>query len=183
MTQEARPDIPDTAGTPSGPKEAGNAESGAPYGTPSGIKGEVFTQEQLNKLVAERVAKERERFADYDDLKAKASELDKLKDAQKSELEKATEKLAAAEAKAKALEEEAKAREWRLAARTERGLPESVDPLLTGATKEEIEAKADILAAQIPKGAKPVVRMDTGAASEPAEGSGLKEFFKERLGG
>ncbi|MDF1596956.1 MAG: hypothetical protein P1T08_12830 [Acidimicrobiia bacterium] len=61
----------------------------------------TFTQEDLDRVVADRLRRERSKYADYDDLKAKASEFDKAQEEQKTELEKATERAAAAE-KAKA---------------------------------------------------------------------------------
>lgn len=57
----------------------------------------TFTQEQLDRIVEDRLKRERAQFADYDDLKAKAAKLDEAEEAQKTELQKA--KDAAAEAK------------------------------------------------------------------------------------
>lgn len=38
----------------------------------------TFNQEELNKIVAERIDRERKKFSDYEDLKTKASEYEKL---------------------------------------------------------------------------------------------------------
>lgn len=56
------------------------------------------SQEELNKLIGERVDRERKKYADYKDLQTKAAEYDKLADANKSEIEKANEKATKAEA-------------------------------------------------------------------------------------
>lgn len=56
------------------------------------------TQQELNRMISERVSRERAKFADYDDLRGKAAEYAKLQEATKSETEKAAERLAAADA-------------------------------------------------------------------------------------
>lgn len=60
----------------------------------------ITTQADLDKVIGDRVARERGKYADYADLQAKAAEFDKLADANKSELEKANEKANAAQAEA-----------------------------------------------------------------------------------
>ena len=55
----------------------------------------TFTQEQVDAIVAERLKRERAKYADYDDLKTKATKYDEAEEASKSELQKATEKAAA----------------------------------------------------------------------------------------
>lgn len=49
------------------------------------------TQEDLNRIIGERVARERAKFADYDDLKKKADAHDKALDEARTEQEKAVE--------------------------------------------------------------------------------------------
>jgi hypothetical protein len=49
----------------------------------------TFTQAELDTIIGQRIARERSNFADYDDLKAAKTELDQIKDANASELEKA----------------------------------------------------------------------------------------------
>ena len=62
----------------------------------------TFTQAQFDRLVGERVARERQKYGDYDDLKAKAAKLAELEDAQKSELQRAQDAREAAEKTAQA---------------------------------------------------------------------------------
>ena len=64
--------------------------------------GKTFTQDELNRVVSDRLARERGKYADYDDLKKQAAKLQKIEDAQKSELERAQEARKAAEDAAKA---------------------------------------------------------------------------------
>lgn len=66
---------------------------------------QTFTQADLDRIVGERLARqERTKYADYEDLKTKASELDTLKQSQLSDQEKAVE-TARIEAKAQAAAE------------------------------------------------------------------------------
>ena len=73
----------------------------------SGSEPKTFTQEQVNRMIQERIARvKREEPADYAELKAKAARLDEIEEANKSDLQKATD--AAAKAKATADEWKAK---------------------------------------------------------------------------
>lgn len=56
------------------------------------------SQQELNRIVTERVKRERDKFADYGDLKAKAEEFDKLAQSRMSEVERANERASKAEA-------------------------------------------------------------------------------------
>lgn len=60
------------------------------------------SQEELNRIVGERLARERQKFADYNDLKAKAKRLEEIEAASASDLEKAV-KAAREEGKAEVI--------------------------------------------------------------------------------
>ena len=132
----------------------------------------ITTQEEFDRAIGARVYEERSKFSDYDDLKKAKAELEKIKEADKTDLEKYADRAAAAEAKVAAYEKAAQEAKWRLEVRTEMGLPESLDVLLTGETLEEIKAKAEILSANIPvkKTEKPIVPGDTGDNSANTDG-------------
>ena len=49
----------------------------------------TFSQADVDRMIAERLSREQKKYADYDALKAAKEELNKLKDGQKRELEKA----------------------------------------------------------------------------------------------
>ncbi|MBI4496843.1 MAG: phage scaffolding protein [Chloroflexi bacterium] len=53
--------------------------------------GKTFTQEELDRVINERLARERDKYKDYEDLKKAKAKLDELDTANKSELEKAQE--------------------------------------------------------------------------------------------
>lgn len=74
-------------GAQSGTQGAGGSQNTPPAGR-------TFTQEQLDAIVQDRVA--RAKPADYDDLKQKAGEYDKLKEGEKTDLQKAQEAAAQA---------------------------------------------------------------------------------------
>jgi hypothetical protein len=101
------------------------------------------SQDELNKIISERVARERAKFADYTDLKGKAAKFDELDQASKTEQERLTERLAAAEARAAEIE----GRALRLEVASENGLTPAQAKRLVGSTREELEADAKELLA------------------------------------
>lgn len=53
----------------------------------------TFTQEELDRVLADRLKREREKYGDYEELKAKADRLKELEDADKDELTRAQERI------------------------------------------------------------------------------------------
>jgi hypothetical protein len=72
----------------------------APESTPPETPDKTFTQADLDRIVQDRLNRDRAKFADYDDLKAKATKLDELEQANKTELEKVLARAEAAEKRA-----------------------------------------------------------------------------------
>lgn len=103
-----------------------------------------FTQEQVNAIVRDRLAKERAKYADYNDLKTKAAEYDKQQEASKTELQKAQEKSEALEKELADMKTKEKVRGIREQVSEKTGVPTN---LLTGSTEEDCQKQAeDILA-------------------------------------
>lgn len=98
----------------------------------------ITSQEDFDRRIAARIARERKRFEDYDEIRAKAARLDELEEQNKTEAQRAAERLAAAEKRAAELELKATRAEVAAA----KGVPAD---LLTGSTAEELEASADAL--------------------------------------
>lgn len=98
----------------------------------------ITSQEDFDKAIQARIARERNKFADYGELKAKAEKLTKIEEANKTEAQKQQEALAEAQAKLAELTT-AKTRAEVAAAK---GVPAE---LLSGSTQEELEASADAL--------------------------------------
>lgn len=78
-------------------------EDQTPAETPPEEK--TFTQADLDRVVSERLKREREKFGDVDELRQKAKDYDALQEAQKTELQKAADRAEAAETRARVLEE------------------------------------------------------------------------------
>lgn len=78
---------------------------GAPAQTGGG-PARTFTQAELDAIIADRLARERERYKDYDSLRQQAAELQKLKQAQMTETERL--QTAAAENERRAIAAEAR---------------------------------------------------------------------------
>lgn len=103
----------------------------------------TFTQAELEAIIGDRLARERAKYGDYDDLKSKASELDKIREAEKTDLEKL--QGAHEETLGKLARVEHDLRITRAAAR--HGLSEEAAAFLHGETDEEVEEAAKKLAA------------------------------------
>lgn len=118
-------------------------------GAQQGANERTFTQADVDRVVQERLAREREKYADHEDLQRKAAELDEIKASQQSELEKVTARAEAAEKKAAeavAAQKAAEVQALRVRIATEKGVPAKLAKYITGETQEEIEAAAEDLA-------------------------------------
>ena len=126
------------------------AANAAAQTTPEQPAGKTFTQAELDAIVADRLARERAKYPDYESLKAKAAKFDAAEEAGKSELQKATDQAAALKSELDALKKENALREIRENVAKEKGVPAS---LLTGDSEEACKAQADaILAFAKPSG-------------------------------
>lgn len=123
-----------TAGTKTEPKPSQDPAPKSPE--PVEQSGRTFTQDEVNAIAAAERRKAEERFAGYEDLKAKAEQFDAAQDAAKTDLQRATERAETAEKRAHALLVEAVA--------ASKGVPASH---IIGDTREALEASADQLLA------------------------------------
>jgi hypothetical protein len=101
----------------------------------------IQSQDDLDRIITKRLARERERFGDYEALKDKASKFDQLEDDKKSEIQKASDRATQAETRAS----DAELRALRLEVAMDKGLTPTQAKRLVGKTKEELEADADEL--------------------------------------
>jgi hypothetical protein len=169
---------------------AGNAGESAGQTTPpaGGAPAQQFapitSQADLDRVIGERLNRQRAQFGDYDTLKTKAAKLDEIEAKSKSELERATDAAKAHEARASAAET-ALMRHQVAAAK---GIPAELADRLNGKTKEEMEADADKLLGVIkPQGAapggdplRPVTTLRSGAlpAGAPAGGGSANDWMR-----
>lgn len=137
----------------------------------------VEDQAAFDKLVASRLTREREKFADYDDLKAQVTTLTEAAKAHDDALAAAVKRAEDAEAKVTARDEADAFAKVRSEVATSAGLPADV---LRGSTKEELEAHAAALKPLItvPKGPVIPTQGDTPAAdSAGAEDRAFANFL------
>ena len=134
-------------------------------------QGKTFTQEDVNRIVAERV----KRYANYEELKQKAEQFDQIEESNKTELQKAVEKANGLQSELDALKNATKLRDLRDEVSKEKGVPAN---LLTGTTKEECEAQAEEIisfAAQrqgypaVPDGGEPTVTVKRATRDQFAD--------------
>lgn len=137
----------DGGGTGSGGNGSG---SGAGSGTGGGER--TFSQTEVDRIIGDRLAREREKYGDYEDLRAKATKLDELEDAKKSDEQKLLERIEAAEKRVTEAESRAQKSDLQLMrARVgaAKGLSPALAARLAGTTEEEITADADDLLASM----------------------------------
>lgn len=116
----------------------------------------ITTRDALQKIIDSRLGRIKQQYSDYDALKAKAAEFDKLQDQSKSELQKMADRIAAAENELKAERRNA----MKATVSAAKGVPASA---LIGDTIEELEAHADELLAW--RGKQQQARATTGLKS------------------
>lgn len=104
----------------------------------------IETQEKFDEMVRERLARERAKYADYDELKAKAAKFDEAEEARKSDLEKANERISELEAEAKSREEADRLATARAKVSRETGVPAD---LISGTDEESMTESAKAISA------------------------------------
>ena len=131
----------------------------------------TFTQDDVNRIVAERV----KRYSNYEELKQKAEQFDKLEEANKSELQKAVDRANGLESELNELKNANTLRELRDEVSKEKGVPAD---LLTGKTKEECEAQAEQIISyatkrpgypSVPDGGEPTVTIKKSTRDQFAD--------------
>lgn len=150
----------------------------APEGTQDGNKGgqtstapefePITSQEALDKALGKRLERERAKFSDYDELKAKAGQLDALSEASQTETEKANTRATKAETE----RDDARAEALRLRVAVEHGITlEDADLFLTGKDEESLTAQAKRLSDREAdrKKSGPLARREGQTITRPAE--------------
>jgi hypothetical protein len=110
-----------------------------PNDTPTPKKddeGKTFTQADIDRIVADRLSREKNKYSDYDELKAKADKFDEKEAANKSEAD----RLRDENAKLQKERDENAAKALRLEVAGEKGIKSKY---VTGSSREEMEAAAD----------------------------------------
>lgn len=145
-------------------EEKGQAQSGESGG--DGFK-PITSQEQLDRLIGERINKVKSQFTDYDDLKSKASKLDELEEKNKTELQRIAEERDAAVKERDGL----KVAQLKLDVGVSKGLTPTQAKRLVGSTKEELEADAEAFLSDLGTKAAGGVRRDPKKLQSGSKGS------------
>lgn len=137
----------------------------------------TFTQTEVDAIVRDRLQRERNKYADYEAYKEKAEKFDAAEEAQKSELQKATERASALEAELNTLKRAAEVRGIRDQVAKETGVPAS---LLTAETEEACKEQAEAIKAFANPSGYPTVK-DAGEVMKNMSGTpqdSFSEWFK-----
>ena len=133
----------------------------------------TFTQAELDTIISDRLRREREKYSDYDALKEKATKLDEIEEASKTELQKATERAEKLETELSQMKRAEEIRQIRDKVATETGVPSN---LLSGETEETCaeQAKA-IMEFKMANSGYPNVK-DAGELQNTIKGSTRQQF-------
>lgn len=142
---------------------------------PGGETPKTFTQEDVNRIVANRVAK----YHDYEELKEKAARYDEAEEASKSELQKAQEKATALQSEIDTMKKVASIQTMRNEVSQTTGVPAE---LLTGETKEDCEAQAAAINAYAKPTGYPNVK-DGGEPHKATQKKSNRDLFADWMNG
>ena len=133
----------------------------------------TFSQAEVDAMIGERLSRERAKYADYEQIKAKADQFTAQEEASKTELQKALDKAGKLQAELEALKKSNVARDARDKVSAETGVPAN---LLTGETEEACKAQADAILKW--RGDKPKypATNDGGEAGTPSGGATRDQF-------
>lgn len=108
----------------------------------------ITSQEEFDRALSKRLERERSKFADYDEIKTKAAEFDKVAEASKTELQKALERAEAAEKRAQAFEAKEQRQQWATEIVKGSDVPAAA---LRGSTREELAEHFEVLKGLVSK--------------------------------
>ena len=160
----------------------GEPPAGGSDGGGEDIQPKSFTQEQVDQIVEKRLAKERGKYKDYDELKDKAMKFDEAENAGKSELDRLKESNAALQKQIDDATAERQHAEWVSEVAKAKDVPAG---LLRGGTKEELEEHANLLHAALHPASKGAhVRNQAGTPSHQNNSKDAEElsYIRKLLG-
>lgn len=143
-------------------------EGTPPEGGQDGKADKGFTppasQDELNRIIEARLARERGKFADYDDLREKATKFDEAQQASLSEIERERQAREAAEKELNKYRTREQVSQWAAEIVKDSAIPASV---LRGSTKEELAEHFEQLKALAPPASKSRTHVPPG---KPVDG-------------
>lgn len=135
--------------------------------------GKTFTQDEVNNLIAREKGVFQQKYADYDDLREKASRFDELEEAGRTDLERATTERDQLKTELTTSQVE----NLRLRVALEKKLPVELIDRLKGSSEEEFKADADALL-QLVKPAEEKPPSFDGGARSSAPASDMNTFIR-----
>lgn len=143
----------------------------------------ITSQEQLDGILKSRLAREREKvaskYADYDDLKAKAAKFDEAEAAQASDLEMARKEIGELKAAAAKRDEADRVRNLRAKVSKATGVPAD---LISGGDEESMTAFAKAVAEFARKPSAPALKESGRSAGTKAGDDGFREIARMLAG-
>lgn len=133
----------------------------------------TFTQDEVNAIVNDRLGREKAKYSDYEAMKAKAAKFDELEEANKTELQKASEKVSALQDELNAIKKSNEIRDIRAEVAKEMGIPAD---LLTAETREACEAQAKAINAYASAQMGYPTLKDGGEVTKQTGGSTRQQF-------
>ncbi len=145
-----------------------NTDDGNGSPAPEAKPEKSFTQAELDQVLKDRLERERKKYADYDELKASREELQRIKDGERTELEKLQAERDKALSELDSLKSTlAKKERDALALKllTDAGLPAALAPRILGESEEDMQSDIETLKELFP------VKKTVGAPT-PSDGGG-----------
>ena len=140
----------------------------------------TFTQDEVNQMIGERLAREKAKYSNYEELEAKAQKFDEIEEKSKTELQKAQEERDALKAELEGMKKANSVRELREKDAKEKNIPAN---LLTGETEEDCTAQADAILSFAMPNAYPAVK-DGGEVRKTMKkdtASQFADWFNEQI--
>lgn len=132
----------------------------------------TFSQAEVDAIVGDRLKRERTKYADYDALKEKADRLDAIEEANKTELQRATERVTALQTELDGLKHAESLRQMRESVSNETGVPIS---LITADNEEDARKQAQSIIEFARPAGYPTVK-DGGEARTSGKSTTRQQF-------
>ena len=136
----------------------------------------TFTQADVDKIVSDRLQRERQKYPDYEDLKAKAAKLDELEEANKTALQKATDRADSLQKELDGMKAAEAVRQVREKVAKEMNIPAN---LLTADTEDGCKEQAEAIQAYAKPGGYPQVK--DGGEPQNTNGQATRDQFASWL--
>lgn len=139
------------------------------------VEERTFTQAEVDAIVGDRLKRERTKFADYDALKEKASKFDEIEEANKTELQRATEKAEALQIELDSIKKANDIRDMRTKVSAETGVPVT---LITAENEADARKQAEEIVAFARPNNYPTVK-DAGETRSSSGKQTTRDKFSE----